>query len=286
MNVEQRAVRFPCHDDTLYGVLSISPQGSQRGVLIVVGGPQYRAGSHRQFALLARFLAENGVSVMRFDYRGMGDSEGEARTFEDIGDDIRCAIDQFQVQVPQVREVVIWGLCDAASAALFYAHSDPRVTGLVLLNPWVRTEQGAARAYLKHYYVQRLFSREFWSKTVRFRLDVAGSLRSLAQTVSVLPRKTESGRPPSAAGGATDALPERMLRGLKRFQGRVLIILSGNDLTAKEFVDCTKASREWSTLLALPRVTIRHLPDANHTFARQDWRNQVASWTRNWLGSW
>jgi len=28
----------------------------------------------------------------------------------------------------------------AASAALFYAYRDPRVAGLVLVNPWVRTE--------------------------------------------------------------------------------------------------------------------------------------------------
>jgi len=32
---------------------------------------------------------------MRFDYRGMGDSEGEARTFESVQDDIRIAIDTF-----------------------------------------------------------------------------------------------------------------------------------------------------------------------------------------------
>jgi len=47
------------------------------GVLIVVGGPQYRVGSHRQFVMLARFLADHGVPCMRFDYRGMGDVSGE-----------------------------------------------------------------------------------------------------------------------------------------------------------------------------------------------------------------
>ena len=42
-------------------------------VLVVVGGPQVRAGSHRHFVQLARHLATHGHAVMRFDVRGMGD---------------------------------------------------------------------------------------------------------------------------------------------------------------------------------------------------------------------
>ena len=157
MNVQEHALAFACNDSWLYGILSIPENTSSRGVLVVVGGPQYRAGSHRQFTLLARDLAAYGVPVLRFDCRGMGDSEGEPRIFEDIEEDLQCAIDKFMEEIPGLDEVVIWGLCDAASAALFYAHRDPRVTGLVLLNPWVRSEQGEAKAYLKHYYLARFF---------------------------------------------------------------------------------------------------------------------------------
>ena len=141
-------------------------------VLIVVGGPQYRSGSHRQFTLLARHLADAGIASLRFDYRGMGDSTGEVRSFERAGTDIRCAIDRLLATVPGVQEVVIWGLCDAASAALIYAHKDPRVSALVLLNPWVRTEQGIARAHLRHYYLARLFHRSLWQKIGRGEFDV------------------------------------------------------------------------------------------------------------------
>src|SRR4051812_49228851 len=89
MNFEERALVFHCKDAWLYGVLSLPEQISSRGVLIAVGGPQYRVGSHRQFTLLARHLAAYGIPVMRFDFRGMGDSEGDARTFEDVEDDLR-----------------------------------------------------------------------------------------------------------------------------------------------------------------------------------------------------
>jgi exosortase A-associated hydrolase 1 len=219
----------------------------------------------------------------------MGDSEGESRTFEDIDDDIRCAIDQFHAEVPELREVVIWGLCDAASAALFYAHRDSRITGLVLLNPWARTEQGAAKAYLKHYYLQRLVSREFWTKVFRFRFDAVNSVRSLIRlTSTALPSVAEKphGDAPSSNSNGMNSLPDRMLAGLQHFRGPVLFILSGNDLTAREFMDCTKASAEWRKLLASPRAQVRHLADANHTFARLDWQDEVAILTCDWIVSW
>ena len=158
MAVNEDPLIFECTADSLVGILSRVGETAPRGVLIVVGGPQYRAGSHRQFTLLARHLAHEAIPVLRFDYRGMGDSTGDIRSFEHISEDIRCAIDRFFAEVPGLRDVAIWGLCDAASAALFYACGDPRVSGLVLANPWVRTPEGEAKTYLKHYYRQRLLS--------------------------------------------------------------------------------------------------------------------------------
>ena len=291
MNFEQRAIRFPCEGASLYGVVSVPETTAARGVLVVVGGPQYRSGSHRQFMLLACDLAARGVTVMRFDYRGMGDSEGEPRTFEDVGDDIGAAIDRFFVEVPAMKEVVIWGLCDAASAALFYAHRDSRVRGLVLLNPWVRTDEGIAKAYLKHYYLSRLLEPDLWKKILSGRFEYRAAAQSV---VGMCAKVLQRGRPQVNTGdaaardrvGAHSTLPERMLQGLEQFKGKVLLIMSGNDLTAKEFLDLVSGSRKWKKLLGAPNVQRRDLAEANHTFAQRDWRNQVTSWTNDWIVSW
>jgi exosortase A-associated hydrolase 1 len=286
----ERALQFCCHDASLYGVLSLPEQPSLRGVLIVVGGPQYRAGSHRQFVLLARQLAEAGIPALRFDYRGMGDSEGDARSFEQVNDDIRAAVAQFVVEAPAVREIVIFGLCDAACAALFYAHRDSRICGLVLVNPWIRTSEGLAKAYLKHYYLARLLDRELWQKVFSGRFEyrkAANAFFRILATVSLDRfRKTSVALNTSSAScDRSKPLPDRMLDGFRRFRGRVLFILSGNDLTAKEFADMVGGNAEWRKRLASPAVDCRTLQNANHTFSRRDWRDQLGQWTKEWISS-
>lgn len=289
---EERALSFACRDAWLYGIVSLPAAATPphpRGVLIVVGGPQYRAGSHRQFTLLARDLAAAGVPAMRFDYRGMGDSEGELRTFDSVDDDLRAAVDRFFLEVPAMREVVLWGLCDGASAAAMYAPLDARVAGLVLLNPWVRTEEGAARATIKHYYRARLFDARLWKKVASGQFDVKASVRGLWQDLGkAFKSRPEAGKDAKDAGvaAAQDApLPERMQAALSRFGGRVLVVLSGADLTAQEFADLS-ARPVWQKLLATPRFTRQKIDKADHTFSRRPWQDQVSNWTRDWLRSW
>ncbi|MFL6675140.1 MAG: hydrolase 1, exosortase A system-associated [Massilia sp.] len=283
MQPEERALAFPCGDAWLYGVLSLPPAPQPRGVLIVVGGPQVRAGSHRQFTLLARGLAQAGVPAMRFDYRGMGDSEGDMRDFDNVADDLRAALDCFFAEVPGMREVVLWGLCDGASAAAMYAPGDARVAGLVLLNPWVRTEGGEARARLKHYYRDRLLDPGLWKKVARGQFDYGGAARSF---VGILRSAFGAAKPSGeqAECGSEAPLPERMQAALGRFGGKVLVMLSGADLTAQEFAEMS-GSRGWQRLLSSPRFTRHTLPKADHTCSRREWHEQVVRWTREWLAS-
>ena len=289
MNFEERALALLCNGSWMYGILSLPERTAARGVLIVVGGPQYRVGSHRQFTLLARHLASLGIPVLRFDYRGMGDSEGALRTFENLEDDLYCAIERFFEEVPALSNLVIWGLCDAASAALFHAHRDQRITGLVLLNPWARTDQGAAKVYLKHYYLARIFDPEFWSKVWSGRFNYGNAAQSLMKTVEkALPGRKIAATRDTAGDRSCDfvSLPERMLDALSRYKGKILLITSGNDLTAQEFLELVKGSREWQQLLAAPSVSRLNLPEANHTFSRRAWRDEVAVGTSDWIQSW
>jgi exosortase A-associated hydrolase 1 len=233
---------------------------------------------------------------MRFDYRGMGDSEGNSRTFEEIQVDLRCAIDTLFVQVPELEDVVLWGLCDAASATLFYAHTDQRVSGLVLVNPWVRTKESMARTYLRYYYLKRALDSSFWCRLFRGRVDLLGMMQTLLSMITVRAGTMKNSKEhPDGVYASKEydgkalrmtPLPLRMLEGMKNFQGRLLFILSGADLTASEFKDLIADSPQWQEVMRHSRVTRHDLPGANHTFSRTEWRERVLAWTGQWIKSW
>jgi exosortase A-associated hydrolase 1 len=258
-------------------------------VLVVVGGPQTRVGSHRQFVLLARRLAGSGIPVLRFDYRGMGDSEGEPRAFDTVGEDIRAALDAFARECEGVRKFVIWGLCDAASAGAFYAPQDSRVAGLVLLNPWLRTEQGQASAFVRDYYPRRLLSFNLWRKVLRREFSPTVSFGAFMDNLLRAGPKGRRRSPPDPQGSGClwpehpESLPRKALDALQRFEGPVLLVLSGRDLTASEFKAVVRKSAAWRELLASERVTRRDLEEADHTFSRAAWRQQVEDWTLDWV---
>jgi exosortase A-associated hydrolase 1 len=220
---------------------------------------------------------------MRFDYRGMGDSEGDQRDFEQVQDDLRAALDCFFAQVPGMRDVVLWGLCDGASAAAMYAPGDARVAGVALLNPWVRTEQGAAKATLKHYYRARLLDPGLWKKIASGRFDAGQAARSFASSL-----RSAFGAGQAATPDRTPEqnLPDRMHAALQVFKGKMLVMLSGADLTAQEFAGLASGSRDWQRLLDGPAVTRHTLEGADHTCSRREWHEQVVVWTAGWLRSW
>lgn len=284
-NINEMPITFDCRGDRLLGIIHPADKNASTGILIIVGGPQYRVGSHRQFLLLARHLAEQGIPSMRFDVRGMGDSEGQSRRFDQLDQDIRAAIDCFLAACPHLTEVVLWGLCDGASAAAFYAYQDSRVKGMVLLNPWVFTEQGEAKAYLKHYYLQRLGSKDFWRKVFSFEFDYASSLTSLFKLAKQAARQNDATQTADTITRVDEnlALPVRVRECLKQFAHPVLLILSGRDLTADQFKDAVRSDSQWQVLLSDPRFTRHDFSAADHTFSSAAWRDQVAEWTATWV---
>ncbi|WP_077404146.1 hydrolase 1, exosortase A system-associated [Janthinobacterium sp. LM6] len=263
----------------LAGILSLPDAPGPRGVLIVTGGPQYRIGSHRQFVLLARALAAQGWPVLRFDLRGMGDSEGGARDYRAAGPDIAGALAQFFDAVPSLREVALWGLCDGATAAACHAPRDARVKALVLLNPWVRSSAGLARATLRHYYLGRLLQGDFWRKLAKGGLRLGASLASLRQVAAATRGQAQTKQ-------EDDAPAPALLRALAQFQGKVLLILSGDDLGAREWQALLDGDPAWRAVAARAQWTQARVDGANHTFASAAWRGAVEQLCARWLQSW
>jgi exosortase A-associated hydrolase 1 len=251
-------------------------------MLIVVGGPQCRVGSHRQFVHLARLGASVGVPTLRFDCRGMGDSEGEPRTFEEMDDDIASAIGALCGHVPEVRHVVLCALCDGASAVLQYLQRrgpDPRVAGLILMNPWTRTTAGEAETRVRHYYRERLLSADFWRK-----LLTGGVARgALAEAWGAVRTTLTGRRRRAAAAEAPMHFLDRMAEGCLTFDGRLLLMTSGRDYTAKEFLLTCARDTRWQQVLARPSTRHVELPAADHTISSSADERELHRHCAQWL---
>lgn len=280
--LSERIVGFDCGGERLIGVLSLPAAAPPwpRSVLIAVGGPQYRVGSHRQFVLLARCLAAAGFPTLRFDYRGMGDSEGEPRGFEAVEEDLRAAIEATCRETGS-GELVVVGLCDAASSALMFATGNARVRALVLLNPWLRDGAALAAAHIKHYYGARLMQPEFWRKLLAGRLDWRAALGSLLRDAGAL----RSRRRRREDGAGHQSFQSRMAAGWRRFGGPILLILSGKDMTASEFIEYTRQAPEWHGLLCRRGVERFDLPEADHTLSGSSAREAAERRVLDWLGT-
>ena len=280
MSAHEHCLQFDCAGSPLVGIVAQPALPARVGVVIVVGGPQYRVGSHRQFTLLARRLADAGFAALRFDCRGMGDSAGPARDFLSIDEDIGAAIAALRRDQPTLQTVALWGLCDAASAALLYAHGRVQrdVGGLCLLNPWVRSAQSQATAQVKHYYLQRLMAPAFWRKLARGQVGL-GRLGELAGNLSRMLVERRRG----AAAGSHMGFQQHMARAWQGTDCPLLLILSGRDLTAKEFTDTVARDPAWRGAQARKALTRVDLPDADHTFSDPAMQLAVEQATLNWL---
>ena len=281
MGFIESGVVFDCEGDALVGVVSEPDQPCETGVLILVGGPQYRVGSHRQFVHLARYLAANGTPCMRFDYRGMGDASGAERGYGRVLPDIGAALAAFQAQVPQVRRVVLWGLCGGASAACLYRVTDDRVAGLILVNPWLDVDDARAKVRLKHYYARRLLEGDFWKKALRGGLSFGASAKGLLGTA----REARKGdRQPSDAVAPTDDIyPGDMLRALQAGGGRSAVFLSGRDYVARTFEEAMSGHPAFAELEQAGAVEVCRFPSADHTFSSAADMRQLEEASLGWI---
>jgi pimeloyl-ACP methyl ester carboxylesterase len=125
-----RDVAFPSRDGiTLKGWYF--PANSPYTVIIVSGGFQSRLDLNVNTPGLASGLVDRRYSVLLFDQRGRGESEGKARTLYNIDPDLGGAVDYLQTKGFALQNTFILGYSAGAASACIYASRNP-IAGVVL----------------------------------------------------------------------------------------------------------------------------------------------------------
>lgn len=268
----------------LVGILARPRSTAKVAVMIVAGQPQTRIGAHRMFVSLARELAAAGIASLRFDCGGWGDSPGEPLPFEESAGDITAAAVAFRSELEPDTRLVVFGLCDGASAAVLsldaLREKAIAVDALCLVNPWVRAEAGHAEAMLRTYYLRRLLEPEMWRRLLTGRIGAANLLapgRYLLKLLRPTANRGELDSGEAAGSHEPTDLPTQLIRALARHPGiPAWTILSGDDLTAGETEALLRAHSNWRERLDGGPNRIYRIEGADHTFTEPSkWRAAI-----------
>lgn len=149
---------------------------SNMAVICITAGLLHHVGPHRMHVLFARELAKQGISTLRFDLSGIGDSAVR-------NDDLLA----HEAPVRELNEAmhllekrgftrfILFGICSGAVDALKAAAGNPKIAGLILLNSpsdvgnLESEPQLAAKFYLKKSLRNLNAWKNFFTGRVRYR---------------------------------------------------------------------------------------------------------------------
>ena len=162
---------------SLFGILT-TPDDDKRIkdapiALILNAGIVHRIGPFRMHVDIARRLAAKGISTLRLDLSGLGDSATRTGNLEveDRAELDVCDAMDFLKQETGKEDFVILGLCSGAYNAHKVAVKDNRIIGSVFMDGIVFRTFGF---YFRHYFTRFLKPR-FWRNAIKRRMMSKGS---------------------------------------------------------------------------------------------------------------
>ncbi len=279
--VWEEVVRFGA-EGQLLGILTRPAHvvSTRPVVLILNAGVLHRVGPHRLHVLLARRLAERGLTSVRLDLGGIGDSpsSGHPGTFtESAVADVSTVMSQLEMRLG-VHRFVAFGLCSGADNGFAAALTEPRICGLVLLDPHsYRTRQSQLRKIARR--VNELGARAGAEWVLRLALR-----RARDQVSSVAERVLRRSAPSSEvdSGGRRPPPREQLRADLTRLVERgvkVLAVYSG--AYGDRYNHRDQLFELFPELRG--RVDREYFPEANHLFTERAAQAALLAAVDPWL---
>ncbi len=272
----------------LFGVLTRpAAPAPDTVVLLLSGGFVPCTHKNRFWTRMAWRLAEAGFFAMRFDYRGVGESAGETRTFRldrPFVDDVEAV--RAWVRDQGAEQMILVGTCFGARTALAYAADAPSVKGVALLAPPVQDFESGTD-WVKEAPLSGLVRHALAGGICRAATDPRRR-QLYGRILRVKGRSLwERLRATGAARGAPDSeASDAFLSPLAKLVARqvpVLIAIGSDDNLRAPFVKA--ATGRLGDLLgrAGPLITTRTMHGQLHGFASLELQDEVAGMIEAWL---
>jgi hypothetical protein len=293
------------HGHAVHCILE-EPDGGAAGApfaaLLLCSGVKTRVAPHRLYRKLAATFVGRGIPVLRVDFAGLGDSEGEwpDPSLDSIYglterghcvDDVRSAFDWLEANCG-IRRFIAGGLCGAAVTALHVAPEDPRLAGLYAIGlPATYLGSGAKQELtareLRLYrmrYLRKLVEPSSWLRFLSLKSDYRLMLRMAGEVLGL--RKRAAPARNAAAGTAPRDLNPYVPRGLFSMlgAGRPALVMFGEDDPLRYSFEERFMQAHWSALekhKALFSYAV--IPGANHILGEPGAVSEANRVTGLWL---
>ena len=223
--------------------------------------------------LLARALTEKGISTLRFDLSGIGDSSvrtDDLPALEAPVEEVRDAISELESR--GFARIVLFGICSGAVHAFKAAAGHPVVAGVILVNPGTDetgevNPQDAANFYLR----RSLWSLTAWKNLFTGKVNYRQLFTTLILALIKKFRVRNKNQAPME-GESRDPVKDLMQQGTS-----VLMVLSDRHAQLYKLVPQDSAElygKQYETWL---------YPDTDHLFTslseQRDLINRICQWS-------
>jgi len=245
-------------------------------IVVLNTGIIHRVGHHRMYVTMARMLAAAGRTVVRFDQAGLGDSpprtDGLAPLAAGLAD-IKEVLDGLEA-ARHGSSFVLLGLCSGADQAVLYGHQDPRVVGIVIMDP---TIPPTPRYYL-YYVLRRMRNWHSWRSLLTGRSGLVGMFGSHIRSRL---KRQEPSRVPTLqdlqfSSYLAQSYAATAARGMKILAA--FTALSPRHAYVRQILDA------FPEVSAQGSLQLQYFPESDHLFSAPSDRARLMRVIESWLG--
>lgn len=303
---EMIPVKFPNQNgQQLFGILHIPEKikYSDTAIIILSPGVKGRVAPHRLYLKMAECFSQLGFMTLRFDFYGLGDSEGEIN--EEYLADLYCSIQvgryikdtlaavDWLCKEKGINKVILSGLCGGAITGLHAGIKDDRIIALHGLGIPVILDSSNMDKYqfitdgqlsnLRQGYIKKLFDPTSWLRLLTmksdFKLLIKSILKPVSKKSSVVNGKKQNSN--NSKDNFNHYFPKLFHQFAK--QNKIMLIFSETDRLYWEFEEkyLNNYNSEYTSISK--NVTLEVVSEANHIFTFKEWQQEMLALSEGWL---